>query len=189
MNSYKNKMKVCFIIAIVCAILNTFVVISDIVDKSGLVSVYIDASCLASTIFSSIVYGIFLSKDIAFAKRYRALLIVTCCFSFIGSILLGIFAVLAINDLNNSKTVELSPVEQNPEMQNGESESSTNETNIESENNTVNELSSNEEKKTRPTAEELIAKITTLDKMKKEGTITSEEYDTLKSKILDEITK
>ena len=86
MNSYKNKMKVCFIIAIVCAILNTFVVISDIVDKSGLVSVYIDASCLASTIFSSIVYGIFLSKDIAFAKRYRALLIVTCCFSFIGSI-------------------------------------------------------------------------------------------------------
>lgn len=184
MSNYKKLIRVCYIVGLILLIWNTISFIMTFFEDVTALEIVLGSMDIFSTLFSSIVFGVYNTHDENYARKHKGLLITACCFAFWGSILIGILAIIAIYDLNNSRAVA---VENNPQSPNVEGEKKTEEDKNEEVADEKGEISIEEVKEEEPLADMLIKKIKALDEMKKEGTISDEEYEILKKKILEEI--
>lgn len=180
MSNFKRLIKICFILSFVFLGIDTLSFIIDIVGDISTLSFILDTMSISSLICASIVFGIFNFNNEEFARKNKALLIIFSCVAFIGSIIIGVLGLVSLNYLN-PRVVAVEKTDNSLNAQNEEAKEDV-----------AREEEKSEPKvkeSTRPSAEELIKKIQELDKMKAEGEISSEEYEELKEKILEEIVK
>ena len=155
----KRKIKICYIVAIIIAIVNLFMFVLDFDEDVAMFWKVMDLVYVISSLIALTGFAIFNFKPLDFAIKHKKAFVVLVCFSCVSSLILGYIALLAIFDLNHA----------NAKKQSDNSIEITGEV--------------------LPTYDEIVNKIKALDELKQQNLITEEEYNKRKQEILDMIIK